>query len=134
MRIGVIIVALVLANPALGRQTAPPALSAPESLADVVGTPSIENGVETSRSWTLTDQQYAQTGLRMELDVRFGPTDVDQRDGSRISVWSASNPVHASEMRRTGLSRIVVVQDAATTRITVLAARRETATMTASIN
>jgi hypothetical protein len=133
----VLFVALVLANPALARhrETVPvAALSAPDALATVPAVSTVEAGVEVSRTWTLTAAQYAGMSLRTELDVRFGPTENDRSDDATVSVWSETNPVHAYEMHRTHLARIVIVREAADVKVTVFAARAAAPVLTASAN
>lgn len=67
----------------------------------------------------LTAGEYAASGGRITLDVRFGPADSTiRRDGATVSTWRFDAEARDSSMRVAGIGRITVVQTPTAVRVT----------------
>jgi hypothetical protein len=115
MRIVVLALIAAALSPAAAHARRPQPVAVQVAVEDVTltqGAPAVERVV--------TADQYAAAATRLALDVRYGPADTTFRHGSAtVAVWSVDAEARDASMRRAGIGRITVVQDAGAVRISL---------------
>lgn len=115
MRIPAFVLAAVALVPSAAQARRPQPAPAPVEIQDV-SLVQATTPVET----VVTAADYAARATRNGLDVRYGPADSMVRSGDGvISTWRANGEGRDGSMRRAGIGRITVVQNATAVRITL---------------